>query len=310
MTINEVEQAIRTLVISQPMITASPIGSSITNLLSVIDNFRNFKLSVQTYPMQDSFKFLTLNECQRLENTLTLSICQVLQEKGLNLMSFLPASGVFSTVQPVQTHIQPIQNLSGVIGQMAFSQPLTQPRPMGQFQPEFQPQINGRQNVQFNNRPYGVMGAITNQQQMPPQQSMQGPQPMYPRQNQSKFGNTQPIFNQPMNEQPKTHGNINGNPRGPQMFTAQYNTPQPAPITSQPMTNTPLKPKTTKLNEVEMVSPTPQQVNTSKPKSTSTMQVQINEPDPVETPTPELLGEDAPPKKAAGRDYLLQLLKK
>ena len=46
MTINEVEHAIRSLIVSQPMITASPIGGTITSYLSIIDSFKNFKLSV------------------------------------------------------------------------------------------------------------------------------------------------------------------------------------------------------------------------------------------------------------------------
>ena len=297
MTINELDQAIRTIVISQPMIAASPIGGTITNLLSVIDNFRNFKLSVQSYPMQDSFKFLTLNECQRLENTLTLSICQVLQEKGLNVMSYLPTS--FGPVHPVQN--------PSIMGQMAFTQPMTPVRPMGQFQPDFAPQVNGRQTVQFN-RPFEMqnrmMAGMQNPPPMPPQQ------PMYPRQNQSQFGGQSSMFHQSMNEQPMSQPKPRNSGRAAQaqMFTSQFNPPSQQPV--QPKTIETPKPRSTKMNEVEILKPSAIPTTPKAVKSTPTMQVQMNEPDPIEEPVQESFGEEVPPKKAAGRDYLLQLLKK
>ena len=297
MTIHEVEQAIRNLMISQPMITASPMGSTITNILSVIDNFKNFKLSIQAYPIQDSFKFVSFNECQRLENTLSLSACQILQEKGINLMTYLtPMPNAFNPMPQM-----PNQNM---MGQVMFSQPMQQPmpqpmgqpRPMGQFNP-----MNEKQNVQFN-RPFDMQNRMMNGQQ-PMQQASQS---IYQRPNQPQFNNQNSMFyNQFGEQQPKT------NSRGSQIFASQFQSQsdfqEQKPI--EPFTK-----KSTKLNEVEMLKPISKPAAPAKqpkPKTTPTVQVQMNEPEPppmlMEEPA---LNEQVAPKKAAGRDYLLQLLKK
>ena len=81
MTINELEQGMRNLIATQPMVTAGSNGEVVNGVLSLIDAFRNFHFRVQTYPCQDVLKFTMGNESAKLENHLCSLVCQVLQER-------------------------------------------------------------------------------------------------------------------------------------------------------------------------------------------------------------------------------------
>jgi len=93
MTINELEQGIRNLIASQPMAVAGPNGDVINGINSLIDAFRNLSFRVQSYPCQDVMKFGLANESAKLENTLSNLACQVLQERGINIMLYIPRNG-------------------------------------------------------------------------------------------------------------------------------------------------------------------------------------------------------------------------
>lgn len=107
MTINELEQGIRNLIASQPMAVAGPNGDVINGINSLIDAFRNLSFRVQSYPCQDVMKFGLANESAKLENTLTSLAVQVLQERGINIMLYIPRTN---------TGYGPMVNGYGVVG--------------------------------------------------------------------------------------------------------------------------------------------------------------------------------------------------
>lgn len=131
MTINELEQGMRNLIATQPMVTAGANGEVVNGVLSIIDAFRNLSFRVQTYPCQDVLKFTMGNESAKLENNLCSLVCQVMQERGINLMLY---------IAPTQNRFGPMVNQYGMInqqvdpnlmmGQMMYTQPAPQPQPM------------------------------------------------------------------------------------------------------------------------------------------------------------------------------------
>ncbi len=90
MTINELEQGIRNLIATQPMATAGVNGEVIAGINAIIDSFRNLNFRIQSYPCQDVMKFGLANESAKFENTLSNLALQVLQERGINLMLYVP----------------------------------------------------------------------------------------------------------------------------------------------------------------------------------------------------------------------------
>ena len=91
MTLNEVEQAIRNLITNQPMVSSGPTGDVVNNILSIINSYRNFRFLLQNHPAQDTFKFNAMNIAQRTEGELANAVVQTLQERGINLMMYMPA---------------------------------------------------------------------------------------------------------------------------------------------------------------------------------------------------------------------------
>ena len=154
MTINELEQAMRNLIATQPMVTAGANGEVVNGVLSIIDAFRNLSFRVQTYPCQDVLKFTMGNESAKLENNLCSLVCQVMQERGINLMLY---------IAPTQNRFGPMVNQYGMInqqvdpnlmmGQMMYSQPapppqampsmMSMPNGMGGMYNQMQPQMQG-----------------------------------------------------------------------------------------------------------------------------------------------------------------------
>ena len=106
MTINELEQGMRNLIATQPMVTAGANGEVVNGVLSIIDAFRNLSFRVQTYPCQDVLKFTMGNESAKLENNLCSLVCQVMQERGINLMLY---------IAPAQNRFGPMGNQYGMI---------------------------------------------------------------------------------------------------------------------------------------------------------------------------------------------------
>ena len=90
MTINELEQGIRNLIATQPMVSAGANGEVINGINAIIDAYRNLNFRIQAYPCQDVMKFGLTNESAKLENTLSNLALQVMQERGINLMLYVP----------------------------------------------------------------------------------------------------------------------------------------------------------------------------------------------------------------------------
>lgn len=311
MTINEVEHAIRGLIVSQPMITAGPVGSTITGVLHTIETFKNFKLSIQSYPVQDSFKFINTTECQRLENTLCVSVCQVMQEKGLNIMGFIPSDPSLSLSNPYGSQpIPPAQNPS-MMGQMPYN---TQPQyGAGQNQYGAQTNNNWQYQAQYNNPVGGQSPQFGMQQGMQHnpniQPNMMNSMPKQPINNQQMFQKmNQPPFSGNQNPSFNEQWQNNASPKSTPSFNQFTSPSKPASLSGVDF-NTPAgRPK--KLSDVEMMQPmanTSRPITSQKPKLNA-FQAQAAESNEM-AEAMENGTDEAPSSKAAGRDYLLKLLK-
>ena len=164
MTINELDQGIRNLIASQPMVSAGANGEVINGINSLIDAYRNLCFRIQSYPCQDVMKFGLSNEISKVETTFTTLAIQVLQERGINLMLYIPRTGAQYGPMPgaygmVNTMVDP--NI--MAGQMMYSAPVAQapimpmqnamvqpaPRPMPQGYAPMQPTMAGLGNPSY-----------------------------------------------------------------------------------------------------------------------------------------------------------------
>lgn len=309
MTINEVDQALRNLIANQPMIATGPAGMTITSVLSIIDSYKNFKVSVQNYPVQDNFKFVSYNESQKFENFLSMSICQTLQEKGINLLAFIPnVQNVYNAIPQMPNQMPgmpPMQNPNMQMAHQNMQTPFMYNQPVD---PRFagpQRPMGGFQQPAFN----GVIDKQISQFQQKPQFDMQ-PNMMQGAQQKPQFQSAQPQQRQSNNTswaQPQRNSD-----RQPNAFQQAYTNVQQS---SEPEFETK---KSTKLNEIEIMSPMGNQVKTpninyNKTTKNDKVQVQMNNQETPSAPEVNQTAEAPAPdsnKKAAGRDYLLQLLKK
>ena len=107
MTINELDQGLRNLIASQPMVTAGVNGEVINGINSLIVAYRNLSFRVQSYPCQDVMKFGLANEAAKLENTLSSLAVQVLQERGINIMLYIPRTGAGYGCVGREEHVWP-----------------------------------------------------------------------------------------------------------------------------------------------------------------------------------------------------------
>ena len=157
MTINELDQGIRNLIASQPMVSAGVNGEVINGINSLIDAYRNLCFRVQSYPCQDVMKFGLSNEISKIETTFSNLAIQVLQERGINLMLYIPRTGAQYGPMPgaygmVNTMVDP--NI--MAGQMMYTAPMAAqptmlpmqntmagPRPMPQGFAPMQPTMTG-----------------------------------------------------------------------------------------------------------------------------------------------------------------------
>ena len=266
MTINELEQGMRNLIATQPMVTAGANGEVVNGVLSIIDAFRNLSFRVQTYPCQDVLKFTMGNESAKLENNLCSLVCQVMQERGINLMLY---------IAPTQNRFGPMVNQYGMInqqvdpnlmmGQMMYSQPAPQAQPM----PSMMQMQNG-------------MGGMYNQMQ--PQ--MQGVASGYGR------------APAPRRQAPTFPGYDYGNK--PAKIA-------PVQATEQSLRSGPVS--------QAKIKPAPKSSVASQMGAVNKTEAPVAEPaiaEPQTSSAAEALMNPAPAKsgKTAGRDYLMELLKK
>ena len=246
MTIDELEQGLRNLIATQPMVMTGANGGVINGVLSMIDSLRNLNFRVQTYPIQDSLKFNMSNDVNNLDNNFVNHVFRVLQERGINLNLYLAGGGMQYGPAPISPNM--------VMGNMSYQQVMQNPMMSGQGMMSAAPSMMN----------YGQqMGASTiarRQRSFTP-----NPPPI------ERIVPTEPV--QPVKLEPS----LNEAPM------------QSVTMNSKPIDEDP-------------------HVSSAKPEINKTATQKSNRPSPAEM----LMGESdgVPEGKAAGRDYLLELLKK
>lgn len=134
MTINELDQGLRNLIASQPMVTTGVNGEVINGINSLIDAYRNLSFRIQSYPCQDVLKFGLTNEIAKLESNFTGYAVQVLQERGINIMLYIPRTGAqYGPMMNGYGMVNTVVDPSVMIGQMMYNAPMqnqTQMMPM------------------------------------------------------------------------------------------------------------------------------------------------------------------------------------
>lgn len=316
MTVNDVNQALRNLMVSQPMMAIGPLGVCFSSALNIIDSFKAFSMSVSAYTVQDSLKYNMTTELARWDGVVSNIICQSFQEKGVNLLAFMPMGQInmmtqsqpmFSGANSMQNNVmynQSQQRFSGVMQSPQFDQYNS----VGRYSNQ-RPMYNANQPMQ------GQMMNSSMQQQMPPRQgySMQGTN------NQSLRGMQKTMSVRPMQTQrqqtPFNYGG--GNSAG--FNTIKFD--KGAGATQPEMQTKPKVPeKPVKVEPKEAVIPTPVAGPTNAVKNTKSTKKPaaafLESQDIPTAPTKDLSKksetseDETPPSNAAGRDYLLQLLKK
>lgn len=275
MTINELEQGLRNLIATQPMVTAGSNGEVINGINSLIDAYRNFSFRISSYPSQDVLKFGIANELSKIENTLSSLACQVMQERGINLMLYIAprtAPGYNGMVNSYGMVGSPVDaNL--MMGQMMYQQSsMPSQSPMMQM-PNAMPQMGRPGMVQ---QPYNQM-----------QPAMQGiaNAGYAPRAGQRAHAPTYPGYTSP--DRPVKLEPINQ--------TEQVLRTRTAPQS--------------KIKTIEKPAPVAKSLSSnSEEPGTATIEV-AKVPENAPSPAEMLMG-TAKEGNAKGRDYLMELLKK
>lgn len=137
MTINELDQGIRNLIASQPMVSAGANGEVIGGINSLIDAYRNLCFRIQSYPCQDVMKFGLSNEISKIETTFTNLAVQVLQERGINLLLYIPRTGAqYGPMQSGFGMVNTMVNPGVMAGQMMYSAPVAGAQILPMNQPQ------------------------------------------------------------------------------------------------------------------------------------------------------------------------------
>ena len=276
MTINELEQGIRNLIATQPMITTGATGEVVNGINSIIDACRNLSFRVSTYPCQDVMKFGLANETAKFENTLSNLALQVLQERGINLMLYIPRGGANygSMVNNFGMVNSPVDaNL--MMGQMMYN-PGTMPASAAMM-----PMQNTMQNM---GRPAMGQPAYN-----PMQPQMVGVAP-------NPYGGRAP-----RGQAPTFPGYTN--PDRPIHLEPVQTTAQSMKTRSAPQSKIKTVPKQNAMASVEK--------HIEEPIASAPAPEIPVAPAPAEAPSPaEMLMGGGGGGKAQGRDYLMELLKK
>ena len=273
MTVNELEQGLRNLIASQPMVLSGVNGEIVNNALAIIDAYRNFNFRVQSYPYQDVLKVNLSNESAKTEVTLSNLVCQVLQERGINLLLYMQTPGAQQYGPMINQYGMVTQQMDPnlMMGQMMYTQGAI-PQNVGMMQmPNSMPNM-GRQ------QPYSQMHA-----------NMQGVAQggyLTPRAGQRRQPQTFPGY-EPVS--------------GPVRLEPVQKSEQMMKTRSAPQSKIKQIPKQNTMRHIEKTPSEPTMVQ-------ETANVPVNE-------TAEMLmgannEVSSQGGKAAGRDYLMELLKK
>lgn len=90
MNILELEEGLRNLIATQPAILKGENSNVVTSIKNIIEAHKAFLYSVEEYPENDTLKLGVINESAKLELNLISYVCQVLQERGINIMLYVP----------------------------------------------------------------------------------------------------------------------------------------------------------------------------------------------------------------------------
>lgn len=265
MTINELEQAIRNLIATQPAVMTGSSGEVVNGVLSIIDAFRNLSFRVQTYPVQDVMKFNMNSEMQKFENNFSTMVCQMLQERGINLMLYVPR------MQPMGMQNQYGMSGMGIDANMVMGQMMYGPAQNTMMQPQMQRVQVAPQQM------YAPMGQPMMQMMGTPQMTQQ---------------------QRPMHKAPAFPG-----------FDTQP--ARPIPPTGDRISK-PKAPPQSKIKQIPKVDPAREEIKkTAPPPPPQKNDEKTAGPSPAEMLMGGFDSDVASGGgKAAGRDYLMELLKK
>lgn len=90
MNIIELEEGLRNLISTQPNVMSGNNAHIISGLKSIIEAYKIFNFRIEEYPEQDILKVGVLNQTSSLEMNLVSYACQILQERGINIMLYVP----------------------------------------------------------------------------------------------------------------------------------------------------------------------------------------------------------------------------
>ena len=107
MNIVELEEGLRNLIATQPTILSGANAPIISGINSIIESHKTFLYEVERYPEQDILKIGLTNEANKLEMNLTSYVCQILQERGINIMLYVPKyAAVYN--QPISKYVEEV----------------------------------------------------------------------------------------------------------------------------------------------------------------------------------------------------------
>ena len=90
MNIIELEEGLRNLIATQPSVLSGKNGNVISGVKNIIESHKAFMFRIEEYPENDILKVGLLNEAKKLELNLVSYVCQILQERGINIMLYVP----------------------------------------------------------------------------------------------------------------------------------------------------------------------------------------------------------------------------
>lgn len=110
MNIIELEEGLRNLIATQPSILNGENAETISGIKNLIEAHKTFSFRIEEYPNQDILKIGILNESSKLELNLTSYVCQVLQERGINIMLYVPKYAVVYN-QEINKYVDNIETI-------------------------------------------------------------------------------------------------------------------------------------------------------------------------------------------------------
>ncbi len=90
MNIIELEEGLRNLIATGPAMKSGENAKLIAEIKNIIEAHKAFAFRVEEYENQDILKIGLTGECSRVELNLTSYVCQILQERGINIMLYVP----------------------------------------------------------------------------------------------------------------------------------------------------------------------------------------------------------------------------